>query len=45
MGVAILGQAASPPRTSVLLDTPHAPDLRATNYLDMFDLAFPPQEL
>lgn len=45
MGVAILGQAAPPPRTSVLPDTPHAPYLRAANYLDMFDLAFPLQEL
>lgn len=45
MGVAILGQAAPPPRTSVLPDTPHAPYLRAANYLGMFDLAFPLQEL
>lgn len=43
--MAIPGQAAPPPRTSVLPDTPHALDLRAANYLDMFDLAFPPQEL
>lgn len=45
MGVAILRQAAPAPRTSVLPDTPHAPYLRAANYLDMFDLAFPLQEL